>query len=38
MDFEEGRTDLKPSVEILEKDPGPHGVQASLPHSFEMAN
>lgn len=37
VDVEEGRqTDLKPSLECLEKGPAHHGVQGSLSNCFEM--
>ena len=39
VDVEEGRqTDEKPSIEILEEEPGQHGVQGSLSNGFEMVN
>lgn len=39
VDVEEGRkTDLKPSIEILEKELGQHRVQGSLSNSFQMVN
>lgn len=39
VDVEEGRrTDLKPSIKILENELGQHGVQGSLSNSFEMVS